>query len=170
MKLSISKSKNSVSFYISESYRNKNGNSTSRVIQKLGTLAQLQEQLGPDVDVKEWCKEYVRKLNDKAKAGKPVTLKLELPVGQAYEKGEQRSFNVGYLILRRVLNSLGVSAAAKDISSRYKFDFDLGAVLSDLVFARILDPQSKLCSYDYCSKSLYEKPQYQLHDVYRAYM
>lgn len=69
-------------------------------------------------------------------------------------------------MLRRVLNSLGISAAAKDISSRYKFD--LGAVLSDLVFVRILDPQSKLCTYDYCSKSLYAKPQYQLHDVYRA--
>lgn len=168
MKLSFSKSKNSVSFYISESYRNKNGNSTSRVIQKLGTLAQLQEKLGPDVDVKQWCKEYVRKLNDKAKAGKTVTLKLELPVGQSYEKGDQRSFNVGYLMLRRVLNSLGVSTVVKDIASRYKFDFDLGAVLSDLVFARILDPQSKLGSYDYCNANFYEKPQYQLHDVYRA--
>ena len=72
MKLSISKSKNSVSFYISESYRNKNGNSTSRVIQKLGTLAQLQEKLGPDVDVKEWCKEYVRKLNERPKPESPL--------------------------------------------------------------------------------------------------
>ena len=71
-------------------------------------------------------------------------------------------------MLRRVLNSLGVSTAVKDIASRYKFDFDLGAVLSDLVFERILDPQSKLGSYDYCNANFYEKPQYQLHDVYRA--
>ena len=168
MKLCISKSKNSTIFYIGESFRDSSGRSTTRTVGKIGTLKELQEKLGPDVDVKQWCKEYVRKLNDKAKAGKPVTLKLELPIGQSYAKGEQRSFNVGYLMLRRVLNSLGISSAAKDIASRYKFDFDLGAVLSDLVFARILDPQSKLCSYDYCSKSLYEKPQYQLHDVYRA--
>lgn len=168
MKLCISKSKNSTIFYIGESFRDNSGRSTTRTVGKIGTLKELQEKLGPDVDVKEWCKEYVRKLNDRAKAGKAVTLKLELPAGQSYEKGEQRSFNVGYLMLRRVFNSLGLAAAAADIASRYKFDFDLGAVLGDLVYARLLDPQSKPGSYDYCNTNLYEKPQYQLHDVYRA--
>lgn len=84
MKLCISKSKNSTIFYIGESFRDNSGRSTPRTVGKIGTLKELQEKLGPDVDVKEWCKEYVRKLNDRAKAGKAVTLKLELPAGQSY--------------------------------------------------------------------------------------
>ena len=43
MKLTISKSKNAESFYISKSYRNNNGKSTTINIRKLGTLKELQE-------------------------------------------------------------------------------------------------------------------------------
>ena len=61
MRISTSKSKNSESFYITQSYTNAEGKSTSKTIRKLGTLAELSEQLHTDRDgVVEWANEQAR--------------------------------------------------------------------------------------------------------------
>ena len=48
-----------------------------------------------------------------------------------------------------------------------KFKYDINAALSDLIYARILEPCSKRSSYKVASEFL-EKPSYELHDIYRA--
>jgi len=53
------------------------------------------------------------------------------------------------------------------MSSKHKFEYDLKAIFDDLIFSRILNPSSKLSSYNFC-KSLLEPPTYELHDVYRS--
>ena len=53
------------------------------------------------------------------------------------------------------------------MKSKYKFQYDINAVLSDLIYARILEPSSKRSSFKAASEFL-EKPSYELHDVYRA--
>ena len=50
---------------------------------------------------------------------------------------------------------------------KYKFKYDINAILSDLIYARILEPASKRSSYQTASVFL-EKPSYELHDVYCA--
>ena len=50
---------------------------------------------------------------------------------------------------------------------KYKFKYDINAILSDLIYARILEPSSKHSSFKAASEFL-EKPSYELHDVYRA--
>lgn len=168
MKLTISKSRNAVSYYVSESYRDVAGRSTTRTVEKLGTNIELQAKLGPDVDVEQWARDYVKKLNEKLKAKKPATVTLELPSNVSYGQYQKRSLNVGYLILRRVLHSLGVPQITADIAKRHRFRYDLDSILSDLVYSRILSPASKLSSYDYCCSRLLEEPNYELHDIYRA--
>ena len=61
VRITTSKSKNSESFYITQSYTNANGKSTSKTIRKLGTLAELSAQLHTDRDgVVEWANEQAR--------------------------------------------------------------------------------------------------------------
>ena len=61
MKVTTTKSKNSESFYITQSYINNEGKSTSKTIRKLGTLKELSERLGTDRDVfMAWAKEQAR--------------------------------------------------------------------------------------------------------------
>ena len=55
----------------------------------------------------------------------------------------------------------------RKLKQRYKFQYDINAILSDLIYARILEPSSKRSSYKAASEFL-EKPSYELHDVYRA--
>ena len=61
MRVTTSKSKNSESFYITQSYTNAQGKSTSKTIRKLGTLAELSKRLNTDREgVMEWANEQAR--------------------------------------------------------------------------------------------------------------
>lgn len=50
MRVTTSKSKNAESFYITKSYVNDAGKTTSKIIRKLGTLNELSEKLGTNRD------------------------------------------------------------------------------------------------------------------------
>ena len=61
MRVTTTKSKNAESFYITQSYTNSDGKSTSKIVRKLGTLQDLCEKLGTDRDgVMAWAKEQAR--------------------------------------------------------------------------------------------------------------
>ena len=53
------------------------------------------------------------------------------------------------------------------MKQKYKFKYDINAILSDLIYTRILEPCSKRSSYKAAGEFL-EPPSYELHDVYRA--
>ncbi|MCD8019636.1 MAG: hypothetical protein LUF92_08680 [Clostridiales bacterium] len=61
MRITTSKSKNAESFYITKSYLNDQGKSTSKIIRKLGTLSELSASLGTDREgVMVWAKEQAK--------------------------------------------------------------------------------------------------------------
>lgn len=168
MKLTISKSKNCKSYYYSESFRTKDGKSTTRTVGKLGTYAELRERLGPDVDIDQWARAEVQRLTAELKTGQPAMISLELPADTPYEVNEARCFNAGYLLLQKELYSLGFRKLVQEISAKYCFEYDLEKILADLIYSRVLEPTSKRSSLEFCRDHLLEQPNYELHDVYRA--
>ncbi len=59
--MKVTTSKNSESFYITQSYIDSNGKSTSKRIRELGTFKKLTETLGTDRDgVIEWARTQTR--------------------------------------------------------------------------------------------------------------
>ena len=61
MRVMTTKSKNAESFYITKSFKNNAGKSTSKIVRKLGTLRELSEMLGTDRDgVMAWAREQAR--------------------------------------------------------------------------------------------------------------
>ena len=55
----------------------------------------------------------------------------------------------------------------RKLKQKYKFKYDINAILSNLIYTRSLEPFSKQSSYNAASGFL-EKPSYGLHDIYRA--
>jgi transposase len=82
-------------------------------------------------------------------------------------KNKQVSFNGGYLFLQKIYHELGLDKICKEISKKYKFSYDLDAILSRLIYARILFPASKLATFELSNKFL-EQPNFELHHIYRA--
>jgi transposase len=164
LKLTISKSKNSTSLYVAKSFYN-NGTRTSKIVEKLGTVAELEKKLNGQ-DPIEWAKKYVEELNKKEKEESREVIVKYSPT-KLINKGEQHCFNGGYLFLQKIYHELGLHKLCKDITTKYKFKFDLDSILSRLTYCRILFPLSKLATYEE-SKKFIEQPNFQLHQIYRA--
>ena len=164
MKLTISKSKNSTSLYVAKSFY-VNGTRTSKIVEKLGTVAELEKKLNGQ-DPIEWAKKYIEELNRKEKEEKREVLVKYSP-SKLINKGEQHLFNGGYLFLKKIYHEIGLHKICKRISQKYKFDFDLDSIFSRLVYGRVIFPSSKLATHE-LSKKFIEQPNFDLHQIYRA--
>ena len=169
MNLHISKSKNSESLYIAKSYVKANGSTTSTIVRKLGTLDQLIVEHGPTRDdVLAWAKNEVKLETEKYKKEKEAkTVLIPFHADRQLDYEKQVFFRGGYLFLQYIYYQLHMDKICRKLKFKYKFEYDINAILSDLIYARILEPGSKRSSFKAASEFL-EKPSYELHDVYRA--
>lgn len=169
MRVTTSKSKNSESFYITQSYTNSQGKSTSKTIRKLGTLAELSKRLHTDRDgVLAWANEQARLETARYKSEKEDALVMvPFHSNKLMDYHKQKLFTGGYLFLQSIYYGLKMDSICRKIKSRYKFEYDLNAILSDLIYTRVLVPSSKSSSFR-TAKQFLEPPTYRLHDVYRA--
>ena len=167
MRVTTTKSKSDESFYINYAFINEKGKSTSRIYKKLGKLSELSKELNTDRDgVMAWAKEQARIETEKYKKENEsvsIALNPNIPI----KKDQQNTFNCGYLFLQSIYYSLHLDNICRNIKNRHDYEYDLNAILSDLIYARFLNPTSKLSSFKYCH-SLLEQPTYHLHDIYRA--
>ena len=163
MRLNI-RTLNGYSYYsIIKDYTNIKGKRTTKIFEKLGNQKQVEERFGKK-DTLNKIKEYINELNNE---DKDELLKREYNPNKRIAPGIKRQFNVGYLFLQKLYNSLKIKDICKTIQDKYQFHFDLNEILSYLVFARIIYPSSKLETFKQCQNFI-EQPKFKLHDEYRA--
>ena len=167
MYVNITGSANNKDVYIYQSFRKENGKTSSHIYKKLGKMNDLLAQFDNDKDkMMAWARNEAKKETElyNLKNGK---VSVDFSQGARILKNEQRLFNTGYLFLQSLVTELRLDKICRAIKSRHKYQYDLLAVFTDLIYARILHPSSKCESYEYC-KTLLEPPKYHLQDVYRA--
>ena len=169
MRVTTSKSKNSESFYISKGYVNNKGVSTSVIIRKLGTLKELLPEHGPTRDdVMKWAREEARLETLKYKKEQQTkSVQIAFHSDHKLDYDQQVFYRGGYLFPQAFYYQLQLDKTCRKLWDKHKFKYDINAILSDLIYARILEPASKRSSFKTASEFL-EKPSYQLHDIYRA--
>ena len=152
--------------YAIKGYRTDDGKSTTKVVEKFGTIEELREKLN-GADPIEWARARVAEMTALEKEeNKKVVVEFD---PKAYiQKGEQRSYNGGYLFLQKVYYELGLGYICKKMAKKHKLlKYDLNGVLSMLIFTRMLYPGSKRSSLDDARK-FFEQPDCTLEQVYRA--
>lgn len=167
MKVVTTKTRSNETFYICHSFVNRYGKNTSKTHKRLGTLSELSLSLNTNRDgVMAWAKEQARIATiEYQKDSESVSVSFS--PNQFITKFDQNKFNCGYLFLQSLYSDLRFDNIIRNIKNRHGYDFDLNAILSNLIYARILQPSSKKSSYSF-AQTLLERPKYQLHDVYRA--
>lgn len=164
MRLSVTKSKNSTSFFVIRSVY-KGEKRTSEVVERLGTEEHIKETYGCD-DAHAWAKAYVEKLNKNEKEKLHKVL-IPYDTDKRITLNEQHSFNIGYLFLKQVYHKLNIPDICRKISERRNFTYDLNEILAYLIYGRILFPSSKLSCFEQ-SKDLFEQPKFEIQHIYRA--
>ena len=133
MRLMKSVSTNAVSLYVIKS-TNVNGRRSTKIVEKLGTYAQLKEKLGGE-DPEEWAIRYIEELNKKEKEGAEPDVIVKYSPAKIIEKGERRSFNGGYLFLQCIYYALGLDRICQKVADKHAFCFNLNSILSRLVYS-----------------------------------
>ena len=165
MKLTISKSKNATLYYVQKSYRTESGKSSTRTVERLGTIEEVKSRFGEE-NTLEAVKKYVRELTAADKElRRDVTIKLSQD--KMIAKNEQRSYNGGYLFLQKVYHELGLDKICRKIEKKHRNKYDLDAILQMLLYTRIIYPGSKRSSLE-DAKRFIEQPKADIHQVYRA--
>ena len=164
MKLTITKSKNSVCFYVQRTVR-KDGKVTTVTVEKLGNLEQVKTR-AKGKDPYEWAKEYVEELNRREYEDRNQVIVSYSPK-KLLPAGKQQAFNCGYLFLQDIYYDLKLDNICNKIAARHSFDYDLNCILSRLIYTRILYPSSKLSSFSLSQKFI-EQPTFELQHIYRA--
>ena len=167
MRLSISSSKNSKSYYVIKSIF-EDGKRTTKIVEKLGTEKELMQKHGfaTPFECETWAKEYVKELTKKHKEMN-ADINIFFNPSKIMQKDERLLYNGGYLFLQKIYQELGIPKLCKDITAKYKFEYDLNSILSRLVYGRIIFPSSKLSTYK-LSKSFIQQPNFELFQIYRA--
>ena len=160
MYLKVSTTRNGKKFLsIIQGYRDQNGKVRQKTIEKIGWLDDLEEKYDNPI---EHFKDVVKKRNS--------NISKELLIRNIDTKLidiNSKKQNLGYVILKRVYNELGIDKYLKDKQKEGKMEFDLNQIFSLLVFSRILYPTSKKSTYE--NKTIYfDKFDFSIKDMYRA--
>ena len=130
MKVTTSKSKNAESFYISKSFINDKGVSTSVNVRKLGTLTDLLKEHGPTRDdVMKWARAEAKLETQKYKKDKIVNISFNS--SKRLQPQQQVFYRVGYLFLQYFYYKLGLHKVCRKIRDKYSFKFDINSILKE---------------------------------------
>ena len=167
-RLRATKSKGVNYYSIIEDYY-RNGKRTTKTLVTLGSDNKVLQLASQDnVDINTYLNNYLNKYKKEHQTlQEPEEVIIKKYSNKLIPKNVTNKFNIGYLFLKDIYYSLKIDKIVKDISKKYKFEFDLNEVLSNLVFSRIIYPSSKLKTFE-LSKNFIETPKHNLVNIYRG--
>lgn len=138
LRKSISHGKIYLSFV--QGYRDEYGKTKQKTIKKLGYLEDLKKEYeDPIAYFKQIAKQQS---NDEIKEYTIKNLNTKIIDDDISRK------NLGYIILKKVYNELGISSFLSTKQKKLKIEYDLNSIFELLVYSRILFPNSKLATYN----------------------
>jgi transposase len=166
MKLDIVKTKYDTFYYLAKTVRIDKKIKTIR-IEKLGKHSELiKEHKDPVV----FLRAYVENKTEEEKS-EDFTISIKHHLGKQLENQHKVSasnlLNVGYFFLNEIYKDLKLDVFFKGITGDTKIAYNPHLALKFLTFARILEPKSKLGTFD-DFKNYYEKPKIKLQDIYKT--
>jgi transposase len=148
--------------YLTESYRDKDGKPKRRFIEKLGILEEMQET---EPNVLERLRQEARDLTRVEQENKLISLSIDTSNNIDQSKP---MMNIGYIPLKKIYESLNIDKSMKRYQKAKKSKYDLDQILRLLTFMRVIDPSSKLKTYEERTKLFDEFENIKLESVYKG--
>lgn len=166
MKLDYSRRAKDPTYFIATTVRD--GGKVSTV--KVATIGKHSDLLKITDDPLAYAKQKVEEFNSSLK-NNVVTCTAQIDLSKKLDDSDHSVsdstfVNIGYFFLQKIYQQLELDGFFSDICSDKKIDFDCNEINRFLTFARILDPRSKLGTFDRLS-SYFEKPQVEYHHILR---
>lgn len=180
MKLWYDRKSKDPTYFVQKGYRN-GKKTTTKNIARIGKHSEL---LKITDDPLAYAKEQVAKYNEEEKQNNKVSLEVKIDFAEKIKATDDlvsssTNLNIGYLYLQQLYHDLEIGSFFRKVTASSKVTFDPNLVNRFLTFARILDPDSKLGTFQNL-RNYYEKPDFDyvhilrtmdiLQDHYEAYI
>lgn len=167
MKLFYNKKAKDPTYYAQQGIRN-GKKTTTRNVKNFGKHSEL---LKITDDPLAYVNEEIRKMNKEYRVGK-VQYDYKVDFNERVEHTDDESskskdVNIGYLYLQEIMQHLKLKDFFLNATSDRKIKFDPYTILRFMTYARILDPGSKLHTWE-CLDNYYEKPSFDYHQILRS--
>ena len=167
MKLYYDKRAKDPIYYVQQGFRN-GKKTTTKNIERIGKHSEL---LKVTDDPLAYAKERIAKLNDEMKNNK-VTMEVKIDFNEKIKSSSDivsssNGLNIGYFVLQKIYHDLNISSFFKKATVNSKITYDPNLINRFLTYARILEPDSKLGTYDHLYK-YYELPEFNYVHILRT--
>jgi len=166
MKLNYDRKSKNPTYFIQMGIRNGN-KTTTKNVKRIGKHSEL---LAITPDPLAYAKEQVALFNKEYNAGK-IDMNLKIDLAEKLSAADSIAskstlVNIGYFILQKIYHELRINDFFLPIQNSSKVTFHCDTINRFLTFARILDPRSKLGTFDRLD-SYYEKPSFEYQHILR---
>ena len=137
----------------------------------VATIGKHSELLKITDDPLTYAKEVVARYNEEAKSKEKEKVELTIDfadkIKSSGKESESTLKDIGYLYLQRLYYQLNIDKFFADVTKDRKMQFDPDTVNRFMTYSRILDPASKLSSYEN-KDSFYEEPDFDYQHILRT--
>lgn len=152
MKLCYDKKSKDPIYYIQQGFRN-GKKTTTKNIARIGKHSEL---LKITTDPLEYAKEQVALYNKDMQNNK-VTMEVKIDFSEKIIArndlvSSSNHLNIGYFFLQKIYHDLAIGDFLKKVTENSKITYDPDIVNRFMTYARILDPDSKLGTYDHLGR------------------
>lgn len=142
-----------------QGYRDENGKTKQKTIQKIGYLDELKQTYDdPVLHFKQVAKQ---KSKDEIKEYTIKNLNSKIIDNENAKK------NLGYVILKRIYKDLNIDSLLNEKQKKLKVEYNLNDIFELLVYSRILFPDSKLATFNN-KNTFFDKFNFSENDMYRS--
>lgn len=168
MKLNYDRKSKDPTYFIQKGYRNGKKVTTKNIV-RIGKHSEL---LKITDDPLAYAKAQVAKYNEEEKNNNTVAMEVKFNFAEKIKAtsrpaSSSTNRNIGYFFLQQLYHDLQIGSFFKQISQGSKITFDPNEVNRFLTFARILEPGSKLGTYDHLDR-YYEQPDFDYVHILRT--
>jgi hypothetical protein len=166
MKLYYDRKSKDPTYFIQMGIRN-GKKTTTKNVKRIGKHSEL---LAITSDPLTYAKEQVEIFNKEYKEGK-IDMSFKVDFSEKLTATDDTAsksaiLNVGYFILQRIYHDLKIKDFFHEVQDNSKVTFDCNTINRFLSFARILDPRSKLGTFDRLD-TYYEQPSFEYQHILR---
>lgn len=166
MKLNYDRKSKDPTYFIQMGIRN-GKKTTTKNVKRIGKHSQL---LAITPDPLAYAQEQVALFNKEYNEGKvDISFKVDFSEKLASSSDTASSstlLNIGYFVLQHLYHNLRLKDFFSDLQANSKVTFDCDTIHRFLTFARVLDPKSKLGTFEHL-QSYYEQPSFQYQHILR---
>ena len=168
MKLNYDRNSKDPTYFIQKGYRYGKKTTTKNIV-RIGKHSELLKMTD---DPLAYAKEQVEKYNEAERMNNRLTMEITVDFEKKIRNenelvSQSTSRNIGYFFLQQIYQKLDLRSFFKKITENSKITYDPNQINRFMTFSRILEPDSKLGSFQHLN-CYYEEPEFNYVNILRT--